>query len=141
MGYRAKSISHGSLCHLGMSLHCGWRRWPPDVEIVCKYIRYGVVDNRQGTVLYLRLSVGLTTPHHKEIMLRNVNAGPWTWMDSLEKLPKLRNWIDCSPDIIMVKSRRGYKAGHVARMETKRKEYRISVRKSEGKRPLGSNRL
>jgi hypothetical protein len=42
-----------------------------------------------------------------------------------------------SPNIItMIKSRRLRLAGHVARMEAKRNEYRILVGKPEGKRPL-----
>jgi hypothetical protein len=37
----------------------------------------------------------------------------------------------------MIKSRRMRRAGHVARVGEKRNAYRILVRKSEGKRPLG----
>jgi hypothetical protein len=40
----------------------------------------------------------------------------------------------------MIKSRRMRFAGHVARMGTKRKAYRILVGKPEGKRPLGRPR-
>jgi hypothetical protein len=43
-----------------------------------------------------------------------------------------------SPNIIrMIKSRRMRWKGHVARIGEKRNAYRILVRKSEGKRPLG----
>jgi hypothetical protein len=43
-----------------------------------------------------------------------------------------------SPNIIkMIESRRMRWAGHVARMADKRNAYRILVRKSEGRRPLG----
>jgi hypothetical protein len=46
-----------------------------------------------------------------------------------------------SPSIIrIVKSRRMRWAGHVARMGEKRNVYRLLVRKSEGKRPLGRPR-
>jgi hypothetical protein len=46
-----------------------------------------------------------------------------------------------SPSIIrIIKSRRMRWAGHVARMGEKRNAYRLSVRKSEGKRPLGRSR-
>jgi hypothetical protein len=46
-----------------------------------------------------------------------------------------------SPDIItQVKSRRMRWAGHVARMGEERKVYKVLVRKSEGKRPLGRPR-
>jgi hypothetical protein len=46
-----------------------------------------------------------------------------------------------SPSIIrMIKSRRMRWAGHVARMGTKRKAYRILVGRPEGKRPLGRPR-
>jgi hypothetical protein len=40
----------------------------------------------------------------------------------------------------MIKSRRMRWPGHVARLEEKRNAYRISVGKSEGKRPLGRPR-
>jgi hypothetical protein len=40
----------------------------------------------------------------------------------------------------MIKSRRMRWAGHVARMEAKRNEYRILMGKPEGKRPLGRPR-
>jgi hypothetical protein len=46
-----------------------------------------------------------------------------------------------SPDIIrQIKSRRMKWAGHVARMGEERKVYKVLVRKSEGKRPLGRPR-
>jgi hypothetical protein len=46
-----------------------------------------------------------------------------------------------SPSIIrIIKSRRMRWAGHVARMGEKRNVYRLLVRKSEGKRPLGRPR-
>jgi hypothetical protein len=46
-----------------------------------------------------------------------------------------------SPSIIgMIKSRRMRLVGHVARMGKKRNEYRILVRKPEGKSPLGRPR-
>jgi hypothetical protein len=45
------------------------------------------------------------------------------------------------PSIIrIIKSRRMRWAGHVARMEDKRKAYRLLVGKPEGKRPLGRPR-
>jgi hypothetical protein len=40
----------------------------------------------------------------------------------------------------MIKSRRMRWAGHLARREKKRKAYRISVGKPEGRRPLGRPR-
>jgi hypothetical protein len=40
----------------------------------------------------------------------------------------------------MIKSRRMRMTGHVARVGEKRNTYRISVKKPEGKRPLGSPR-
>jgi hypothetical protein len=46
-----------------------------------------------------------------------------------------------SPSIIrIIKSRRMRWAGHMARMGEKRNVYRLLVRKSEGKRPLGRSR-
>ena len=46
-----------------------------------------------------------------------------------------------SPDIIRnLKSRRQRWAGHVARIEESRNEYRVLVRKPEGKGPLGKPR-
>jgi hypothetical protein len=46
-----------------------------------------------------------------------------------------------SPDIIrQIKSRRMRWAGHVARMGEGRNVYRVLVRKTEGKRPLGRPR-
>jgi hypothetical protein len=46
-----------------------------------------------------------------------------------------------SPNIIrMITSRRMRWAGHVARMGAKKNAYRILVGKSEGKRPLGTQR-
>jgi hypothetical protein len=46
-----------------------------------------------------------------------------------------------SPNIIrMMKSRRLRWTGHVGRMGQKRNAYRILVRKSEGKRPVGRHR-
>jgi hypothetical protein len=46
--------------------------------------------------------------------------------------------LNSSPNIIrMTKSRMMRWAGHVARMRANRYAYRILVRKSEGKRPLG----
>jgi hypothetical protein len=51
------------------------------------------------------------------------------------------NNLYSSPDIIrQVKSRRMRWAGHVARMGEERKVYKVSVRKPEGKRPLGRPR-
>jgi hypothetical protein len=53
---------------------------------------------------------------------------------------ELRN-LYSSPDIIrQVKSRRMRWAGHVARMGAGRNVYRVFVRKSGGKRPLGRRR-
>jgi hypothetical protein len=53
----------------------------------------------------------------------------------------MRSFINSSPSIIrMIKSRRMRWAGHVARMGTKRKAYRILVGKPEGKRQLGRPR-
>jgi hypothetical protein len=48
------------------------------------------------------------------------------------------NDLYSSPDIIrLIKSRIMGWAGHVARMQESRGEYRVLVRKLEGKRPLG----
>ena len=49
--------------------------------------------------------------------------------------------LHSSPNIIRsVKSRRLSWAGHVARMEQARNEYRVLVEKPEGKRPLRKSR-
>ena len=51
------------------------------------------------------------------------------------------NNLYCSPNIVrVIKSRRMRWAGHVARMGEGRGVYRILVRKTEGKRPLGRTR-
>jgi hypothetical protein len=51
------------------------------------------------------------------------------------------NDLYCSPNIVrVIKSRRIRWAGHVARMGEERREYRVLVGKSEGKRPLGRPR-
>jgi len=51
------------------------------------------------------------------------------------------NNLYCSPNIVrVIKSRRMRWAGHVARMGEGRGVYRILVRKTEGKRPLGRPR-
>jgi hypothetical protein len=53
---------------------------------------------------------------------------------------ELRN-LYASPNIIrVIKSKRMRLVGHVARMGAMRNSYSISVRKSEGKRPLGRSR-
>ena len=52
------------------------------------------------------------------------------------------NELYCSPSIVRaIKSRRMRCTGHVARMGEKRGEYRLSVGKPEGKRPLERHRL
>jgi hypothetical protein len=51
---------------------------------------------------------------------------------------ELHNLYSSPSIIIMMKSRRLRRAGHVARMGEKRNAYRILVRKPEGKRPLGT---
>jgi hypothetical protein len=38
-----------------------------------------------------RLGVGLITLHRKKSFVTNILKEPWTWMDSLDKRPKLRN--------------------------------------------------
>jgi len=51
------------------------------------------------------------------------------------------NDLYCSPNIVrVIKWRRMRWAGHVARMGEGRGLYRVSVRKPEGKRPLGRPR-
>jgi len=51
------------------------------------------------------------------------------------------NDLYSSPNIVwVIKSRRMRWAGHVAHMGEKRGVYRVSVRKPEGKRPLGRPR-
>jgi hypothetical protein len=85
-------------------------------------------------------SLGLTTLHHKNKLVTKNLTEPRTWMDSLDKWPKLGN-MDSSPSIIrIIKSRRMRWAGHVARMGEKRNACRLLVGKPEGKRPLGRPR-
>jgi hypothetical protein len=63
---------------------------------------------------------------------RDEVTGKWERLHN-EELYKLYS----SPDIIyVIKSRRMRWAGHVARMGEKRGEYRVLVRRSEGKRLL-----
>ena len=51
------------------------------------------------------------------------------------------NDLYCSPNIVwVIKSRRMRWAGNVARMREGRGVYSVSVRKPEGKRPLGRTR-
>jgi hypothetical protein len=62
--------------------------------------------------------------------------------EGLRKLPneEFHN-LYSSPSIIrIIKSRRMWWAGHVARMKEKRNVYRLLVGKPEGKRPLGRPR-
>jgi hypothetical protein len=67
---------------------------------------------------------------------RDEVTGEWRKLHS-EELHNLYS----SPDIIrQIKSRRMRWAGHVARMGEERKVYKVSVGKSEGKRPLGRAR-
>jgi hypothetical protein len=67
---------------------------------------------------------------------RNEVTGEWRKLHN-EELHGLYS----SPDIIrQVKSRRMRWAGHVARMEEKRKVYKVLVGKPEGRRPLGRPR-
>jgi hypothetical protein len=67
---------------------------------------------------------------------RDEMTGEWRKLHN-EELHNLYS----SPDIIrQIKSRRMRCAGHVARMEEKRKVYKVLVGKSEGKRPLGRSR-
>ena len=50
-------------------------------------------------------------------------------------------YVYCSPKIVrVIKSRRMRWAGHVARMGEERGVYRVLVRKTEGRRPLGRPR-
>jgi hypothetical protein len=39
------------------------------------------------------LGVGLTTPHHKNKLLRKIHKKPRTWTDFLDKQPSERKWI------------------------------------------------
>jgi hypothetical protein len=64
-------------------------------------------------VLHVRLGGGLTNTYCKKQLITKYYTGPWTWTDSLE--------MD----------------GHVARMREMRNAYKILIRKSEGKKPLG----
>jgi hypothetical protein len=67
---------------------------------------------------------------------RDEMTGDWRKMRNEE----LHNLFS-SPNIIrMIKSRRMRGAGHIAEMGAKINAYRISVRKPEGKRPLGRPR-
>jgi hypothetical protein len=53
----------------------------------------------------------------------------------------VRNFIICThSEISLVKSRQMKWAGHVACMREERKVYKVSVGKSEGRRPLGRPR-
>jgi hypothetical protein len=61
-------------------------------------------------------------------------------LDRRETKLQLRD-LYSSPSIIrIIKSRRMRWAGHVAQVGKKRNTYRLLVRKSEGKRPLGRPR-
>jgi hypothetical protein len=67
---------------------------------------------------------------------RDEETGEWRKLHNEE----LRD-LYSSPSIIrIIKSSRMRWAGHVARMGEKRNAYRLMVRKSEGKRPLGRSR-
>jgi hypothetical protein len=50
------------------------------------------------------------------------------------------NNLYASPNVMAIESRRMKWPGHVARMSDVRHAYRILVRKTEGKRPLGRRR-
>ena len=63
-------------------------------------------------------------------------AGEWRKLHNGEL-----NDLYSSPNIVrVIKSRRMRWAGHIARMGERRDAYRVLVRKSEGKRPLGRPR-
>jgi hypothetical protein len=64
-------------------------------------------------------------------------TGEWRKLHNEE----LRNLYSSSSIIRMIKPRRMRWADHVARMEEKRKAYRISVGEPEEKRPLGRPEL
>jgi hypothetical protein len=67
---------------------------------------------------------------------RNEVTGEWRKLRSGEL-----NDLYCSPNIVrVIKSRRMRWAGHVARVRERRGVYRILVRKTHGKRPLGKPR-
>jgi hypothetical protein len=67
---------------------------------------------------------------------RDELTGEWRKLHN-EELPDVYS----SPSIIrIIKSRRMRWEDHVARMREKRNAYRLLVRKSEGKRPLGRQR-
>jgi hypothetical protein len=70
--------------------------------------------------------------------------GP-TWDEVTGEWKKLHNEelndLYCSPNIVwMIQFRRTEWAGHLARRGERRCEYRILVRRPEGRRPLGSPR-
>jgi hypothetical protein len=53
---------------------------------------------------------------------------------------ELRDLYSSPSIVIIIKSRRMRRAGHVARRREKRKAYRLLVEKPDGKRPLGRQR-
>jgi hypothetical protein len=63
-------------------------------------------------------------------------TGGWRKLNNEE----LHNLYYSPSKIRIIKSRRMRWAGHVARMRGKRNVYRLLVRKTEGKRPLGRPR-
>jgi len=67
---------------------------------------------------------------------RDEVKGVWRKLHNVEL-----NDLYCSPNFVrMIKTRRMIWASHVARMGERRGVYRVLVRKSEGKRPLGRPR-
>jgi hypothetical protein len=67
---------------------------------------------------------------------RDGMKGGWRKLHNEE----LHNLYSSSSIIRIIKSRRMWLAGHVARMGEKRSVYRLMVGKPEGKRPLGRQR-
>jgi hypothetical protein len=94
---------------------------------------------------YKTLSLTLTEEHKLRVIrvLRRIfgpkrqeTVGDWRRLHNEE----LHNFY-ASPDVIkVIKSRRMIHAGHVTRMGDIRNVYKTSVRKPQGKRPLGRPR-
>jgi len=57
----------------GVFLACEWRIGPPDREGSCGYVEWATAESRQWVFLQFGgLGMGLTTPHRKDSLLRNV---------------------------------------------------------------------